>query len=61
MIIRGLVELDATTHTDGLDSYDGIMHRSYIKHYRIHFGSVAGIIQRLEESLQRFTLGSDIE
>ncbi|HEX8097613.1 MAG TPA: IS1595 family transposase [Pyrinomonadaceae bacterium] len=35
-IIRGRVELEATIHTDGFRSYDGIVHMGYRKHYRVH-------------------------
>lgn len=34
-VIRGRVELTATIHTDGLKSYDGIVHMGYRKHYRV--------------------------
>src|SRR5918997_4098770 len=34
-IIRGRVGLSATIHTDGLRSYDGIVHMGYKKHYRV--------------------------
>lgn len=34
-IIRGRVEFAATIHTDGLKSYDGIVHMGYRKHYRV--------------------------
>ena len=34
-VIRGRVELEATIHTDGLKSYDGIVHMGYRKHYRV--------------------------
>lgn len=34
-IIRGKVELQATIHTDGFRSYDGIVHMGYKKHYRV--------------------------
>ena len=34
-VIRGRVELEATIHTDGLKSYDGIVHMGYKKHYRV--------------------------
>ena len=34
-VIRGRVELTATIHTDGLKSYDGIVHMGYKKHYRV--------------------------
>jgi len=34
-ILRGRVELAATVHTDGMRSYDGIVHMGYQKHYRV--------------------------
>jgi transposase-like protein len=34
-VIRGRVELTATIHTDGLKSYDGLVHMGYRKHYRV--------------------------
>ena len=36
-VIRGRVELAAMTHTDGLKSYDGIVHMGYKKHYRVRY------------------------
>lgn len=37
-VIRGKVDLASTIHTDGFRSYDGIVHMSYQKHYRVQHG-----------------------
>lgn len=38
-IIRGKVELDSTTYTDGWKAYDGLVDLGYQKHYRVHHGA----------------------